>query len=517
MNELKLCANCMSAHNVQEAVCPVCGYNGENTNPNGALPVGTIIGERYTIGRFLDLDGEGSSYYGLDNTRMEKCVIKEFMPVSLCSGRAAGNQILPKEGSEVLYKTTMMDFAEVYKNLLRIGPDEGIVETLNVVHDNNTVYAITEYVEGVDLESYLESKGGMLSYTRAMHLLQPVFAAVKKIHDANMLHRGIAPENIAVMPDGQVKLGGFATQALRTYKGEIKSQLYPGYSAPEQYAITEFQGKYTDIYALAAVIMRCVTGITPQSARERAKEDLLLGDIMEAPLPAAAFSSVTRALQLRPAARFTDVQMLVEGEQEEIWEDEEPQESNGINTKLLIVTVALVCITAITMAVMWITISRNLALKNQQSAEPSSSTAENLTQTETVMPNFVGQRYADVQANAAYQQKYIFIVEEQYSADYRQGEIISQSPAGGEAASADGTVRLVISKGIQTVELPDLSGWTKEDATARLKELGVNYQFVAVQNDGTVEAGRVTGTDKAVGATLEVGKDTVVLYIANEA
>lgn len=517
MNELKLCANCMSAHNVHEAVCPVCGYNGENTNPNGALPVGTIIGERYTIGRFLDLDGEGSSYYGLDNTRMEKCVVKEYMPVSLCSGRGADNAILPKEGSEVLYKTTMMDFAEVYKNLLRIGPDEGIVETLNVVHDNNTVYAVTEYVEGVDLESYLESKGGTLNYARAMHLLQPVFTAIKKIHDANMLHRGIAPENIAVMPDGKVKLGGFATQALRTYKGEIKSQLYPGYSAPEQYTITEFQGKYTDIYALAAVIMRCVTGITPQSARERAKEDLLLGDIMEAPLPDGAFSSITRALQLRPASRFTDVLTLVDGEEEEAWEDDYTEPENGINTKMLMITVALVCVTAIAMAVMWIAISRNLSAKNQQEAGSSSSIVENMAQTDSLMANFVGQRYADVQANAEYQQKYIFIVEEQYSADYRQGEIISQSPAGGEAVSADGTVRLVVSKGVQTVELPDLSGWTKEDATARLNELGISYQFVAVQNNGTVEAGRVTGTDKAVGATLEVGKDTVVLYIANEA
>lgn len=83
-------------------------------------------------------------------------------------------------------------------------------------------------------------------------MLQPVMEGVALLHKAGLIHRGICPDNILLPIDGAARLTGYGTLALRTAGSELKSQLYPGYAAPEQYSAAEFSGRYTDVYALAA-------------------------------------------------------------------------------------------------------------------------------------------------------------------------------------------------------------------------------------------------------------------------
>lgn len=68
--------------------CPHCGRSLENHNPEGALPLGTQLGERYTVGEYLSADGDGLAYRGVENETRRFVLIKEYFPVTLCNGRS---------------------------------------------------------------------------------------------------------------------------------------------------------------------------------------------------------------------------------------------------------------------------------------------------------------------------------------------------------------------------------------------------------------------------------------------
>ncbi len=85
--------------------------------------------------------------------------IKEYLPVTLSAERGADCILQPKTGSEVLFKTTRMDFADLYRALERITPATGLEAVLDVVEANNTVYAVMENLGGTPLDQWAGSAG----------------------------------------------------------------------------------------------------------------------------------------------------------------------------------------------------------------------------------------------------------------------------------------------------------------------------------------------------------------------
>ena len=73
--------------------------------------------------------------------------------------------------------------------------------------------------------------------------------------------------------DGTARLTGYGTLALRTGGSELKSQLYPATPRRSSTLPPSFSGRYTDVYALAAVCYRMVTGQTPVAAPQRKVRD----------------------------------------------------------------------------------------------------------------------------------------------------------------------------------------------------------------------------------------------------
>ena len=75
-----LCPHCLQPlEDGYHGECPHCGRSLENRNPEGALPFGTQLGDKYTVGAYLSADGDG----------LASCVPKGSAPSGLrfCSER----------------------------------------------------------------------------------------------------------------------------------------------------------------------------------------------------------------------------------------------------------------------------------------------------------------------------------------------------------------------------------------------------------------------------------------------
>ena len=142
MEAKRICPYCMGELESRVSVCPHCGGVLAGRNPAGSLPVGTLLAGRYTVGEMQSIDGEGILYRGVENVGRFRVTIKEYMPLTLAAERGRDCILRPKPGSEVLFKTTRMDFADLYRFIQRIPPANGLEAVLDVFEENNTVYAV---------------------------------------------------------------------------------------------------------------------------------------------------------------------------------------------------------------------------------------------------------------------------------------------------------------------------------------------------------------------------------------
>lgn len=527
MSEL-LCPHCLQLlQGGYQGDCPHCGRSLQNQNPEGALPLGTQLAGRYTVGSYLSADGDGLSYRGVLNEEKRFVLIKEYFPVTLCNGRSADGALMPKEGKEVLFKTSRMDFKDLYDDLRNLTPATGLNTILDVMEENNTVYAIEESEKGMTLTHYLSLRSRTLTPAEARTLLQPVMEGVALLHKSGLIHRGICPDNILLPIDGTARLTGYGTLALRTDGSELKSQLYPGYAAPEQYSAAEFSGRYTDVYALAAVCYKLVTGQTPVAAPQRkVKDSLESAHSLEAGVPTWFSQVLACALRLDPARRMQTVPELMSALTDpNVANAMFERGDNQISTRK-IMGVSLIVIVVLAILLIWSLLSTGDGQSTQTShtaqsavsdtTSEGSSTASSEDLAETI-PDLVGKRYAsEIKDNELYT-GYRIVMTEENSSEIPAGIVISQDPIAGTPKTEDNEIiQIVVSKGPNLVEMPDIIGFTQSNASKQLDERGIQYKMQIIENDGTMAEGCVAKTDVLAGTKFDAGKTIVSVFIAGE-
>ncbi len=480
------------------------------------MPNGWVLNGRYTVGRYIDIDGEGVTYSAIDGNTLQRVHIKEYMPVTLCATRDETGSILAKPGCEVLFKTTRMDYAELYGILLRMGLTEGLIQVLDVFEENNTAYAVLEKVEGPTLTEYMTRRSEPMDSARALAILRPVMIGVEAMHSASVVHRGVSPDNIVLESGGSAKLGGFGTLALRQQGSELKPKLYPGYSAPEQYAASEFEGRFTDVYALGAVLYQMLTGEPPVPADERKIHDSLRpARALDKEIPSFLSTSIAQAMRLSSDERIqtiTDLRLALTGEGRRA-----PSGGGGRSPfsrqQLIVGGVALGAILLLVVIILVVSLSGGGNKDKSSSSLPSSSIS--ISPGSLTVPNFVGMVYADVVKGNSYANYTFATPTEEYNNDVPTGRIISQNPAAGTSWDGKSPLSFVVSKGPKTEELPNLVGKKKEDAIAELTALGITYKEEVSQEATDYEEGVVIRTNPPAGSQVKAGTE-VTLYISSK-
>ena len=529
MEATRLCPYCLQPLPGAAQSCPHCGKSFAGRNPGGTLPVGTVLAGRYTVGEMLSIDGEGILYRGAENLGRFRVTIKEYLPITLTAERTAESTLRPKTGSEVLFKTTRMDFADLYRSIQRITPANGLEAVLDVVEANNSVYAILENLGGTPLDQWLENHPGTIRPDDACTMLQPVFEGVAAMHKIGLVHRGICPENIRVMENDRCRLAGYATVGLRTAGSGLHEQLYEGYSAPEQYSTAEFEGRYTDEYSLAAVFYRMVCGQAPVPAAQRMVTDSNpRAKSVNGSLPLYVSQVLQLGLRLRPMERIQTVPQLYQALSSKEYTAEltrtmkpetpvrtaqpEPERREHLLSLKALLAGIVILLSILILLTLWSVLSQHIHQPAASAAESEPASSEVMVP-QNLVPNFIGMDYTQVQNNREYTSMYLFYVTEEYSDTAPAGQIIQQEPSADTVLKAGETIRLVVSKGPQMAEMPNIIGFTQDGAVKELEARGLVASCFMVVNDGSYASGCVVRTSEEPGTKVEVGT-VITVYIA---
>lgn len=315
MNINHLCMGCMKEKINSDGKCLFCGFD-EKVSPNepNQLELWTILRGTYVVGKALGEGGFGITYVGMDLNLQLKVAIKEFFPFGFAVRRGEGDSTVchyeGEKGQFFLQEKT--EFIEEARTLAQLDEQPGVVKVRDYFEENGTAYIVMEFLEGETLKEYIKKKGGSLASEEVLTLMRPVIQSLAGIHDKNVIHRDISPDNIMITTKGKVKLIDFGA-AIRSRSGadDIVILYKEGFSPLEQVKGEGELGTYSDIYALCATMYYAMTGKLPISPLKREKEDSLqppsaLGVSVE-PIVEAA---IMYGLELNPDKRIKNASDL---------------------------------------------------------------------------------------------------------------------------------------------------------------------------------------------------------------
>ena len=312
------CYNCMNELVGEAKICPACGFdNSLYVQPDEALSCGTVLRERYMIGRVLGQGGFGLTYIGYDQALGTPVCIKEYFPAGgAMRGQDGSTKVRWSAGSTgTALKEGRETFVEEAKKAARVRSLNSVVSVWDVFDENDTSYIVMEYVNGVTLKEYLIIRGTVMDTEECLRLLLPVIHDLQRVHEKGIVHRDISPDNLMIREDEKVMLLDLGA-AKDLMKGKEQSSMLvhkKGFSPPEQYTEGTKIGPWTDVYAMCATIYWCMTGKNVPDAMDR-----MMGDSPEYPesMPEALKAVLEHGLEVKPSDRIQDMEELERGLEE---------------------------------------------------------------------------------------------------------------------------------------------------------------------------------------------------------
>jgi serine/threonine-protein kinase len=277
-------------------------------NQEGNQEKTRLLAERYEILRRTSQCGESVVYFGRDAQTGQSVTVREFFADALML-RTHNGEIKVRPGYEVQYKSLCSDYEELIRYLMGMGEEKALLRPYDVFRWNNTVYCAENLSSTQTLDDYLARHAGRISWPVLKKEIAPLAAVLGKLHAQGVYHRGISTQTVLVGEAENFMLTGLCIPAARTANSEIPATLYFGYSAPEQYSSNSWQGAWSDVYSLAAVCYRALTGITPVEWRQRGGSRALIpARTLEGTIPEHVSNALMSALSVDLRSRYRSVE-----------------------------------------------------------------------------------------------------------------------------------------------------------------------------------------------------------------
>ena len=311
------CPRCMQENQNRNEVCPHCGFYLPAYKPlPHHLQMYTILKGRYLLGSVLGEGGFGITYCAYDLAYNRRVAIKELFIVGVVSRQNSRTALVDTStGLQRYYQECRNKFLQEARVLQSLQDKSGVVDIYEYFQENDTAYIVMEYLDGVDLRTFLKENGGKISYESTFCFLRPIMKSMMEIHRSGIIHRDISPDNIRYLTNKRMKLMDFgsAKSTATEHSDSVMILFKPGYTPPEQYASGYMVGPWMDVYAMAATIYRCITGKTPKASVKREnEEDLDSPRSLGADISPEVEQVILRGMALDPEKRYLDMRAFYE-------------------------------------------------------------------------------------------------------------------------------------------------------------------------------------------------------------
>ena len=277
-----------------------------------ALPAGTRI-EEFVIERVLGSGGFGITYLARDVRLGRQVVIKENLPVQFCFRDPSSLTVAPRHttGEDLEnFRWSLENFSKESAMLASLD-HVGIVKVLRSFEAFGTAYFVMPFVEGVTLDELHKERreaGEGFSEDELRGMLDRVLDGLAHLHDRGIYHRDIKPGNILITSEGVPVLIDFGSARQRLSERSMTVVESAGYTPFEQLQSRGNVGPWSDLYALAATLVKVMTGEAPPKAMDRAFDDPWT-PLAQAPKWSARYSTsflagIDRAMAVRIEERF---------------------------------------------------------------------------------------------------------------------------------------------------------------------------------------------------------------------
>lgn len=207
----------------------------------------TIFGNNYSIIDQIGVGGMGAVYSALDNKLKRKVAIKHL--------NLNGKE--DKENLVYLFKREAIAIARLnHPNIVNI-------YDMGQENDEN-YYIVMELVEGQSLETIFKSK--QLSIEFYLGLAIQICEALSYVHENEVIHRDIKPDNILLSLKGTAKLTDFGVAKFEEIDEKQIATSFVGtlmYMSPEQLKDSDDIDGRADLYSFAVTLYELLTGVKP--------------------------------------------------------------------------------------------------------------------------------------------------------------------------------------------------------------------------------------------------------------
>lgn len=195
-----------------------------------------------------------------------------------------------------------------------------IVKFLNYVENDQGIFLIMEYVDGMTLEDFILKKNGLIVENRAIPMMKQIVDAFLYAHGRGIIHRDIKPSNIFLSKDGHVKVLDFGIAQIVSDSDDrdLKGVGTISFMSPEQTLDRQLDIR-SDIYSLGVVFYQMLTGRAPYDYNALSSFEIK-EKIQTEPLPPmksvypyisdAIQAVVDRATAKNPASRYRNCMEL---------------------------------------------------------------------------------------------------------------------------------------------------------------------------------------------------------------